>query len=70
MNKKRFHKQKKEKYLSWMNYYREVSGTADAPVALKKYCKGATVGKGLAIHGADAALSESTVSAWAGKNLA
>ena len=48
----------------------EGSGLAGAPSALKKYCKGATVGKGLAIHGADAALSESTVSAWAGKNLA
>ena len=48
----------------------EGSGLAGAPSALKKYCKGATVGKGLAIHGADAARSESTVSAWAGKNLA
>ena len=34
---------------------------------LKKLCKGANFGKGLAVHGADAAASESTVSAWAKK---
>ena len=47
----------------------EGSGLSGAPAALKKYCKGATVGAGLAIHGADAAKSESTVASWAKKNL-
>jgi flavodoxin len=35
---------------------------------LKKICTGATFGKGLAVHGADTAKSESTVAAWA-KNV-
>ena len=43
----------------------EGSGLAGAPAALKKYCKGATVGKGLAIHGADASRSEREVASWA-----
>ena len=43
----------------------EGSGLAGAPAALKKYCKDATVGKGLAIHGSDAARSEREVSSWA-----
>ena len=43
----------------------EGSGLAGAPAALKKYCKGATVGKGLAIHGADASRSEKEVASWA-----
>ena len=47
----------------------EGSGIAGAPAALKKYCKGATVGEGLAVHGADAAASRSEVEAWAKKNL-
>lgn len=42
----------------------EGSGLSGAPAALKKYCRGATVGKGLAIHGADAANSEKAVSKW------
>ena len=33
------------------------------------YCRGAVVGEGLAIQGADAAGSESKVAAWAKKNL-
>ena len=44
-------------------------GQAGSAAALKKHCKGATVGKGLAIHGADAAKSESKVAAWAKKEL-
>lgn len=48
----------------------EGSGQAGSVQALKKHCKGATVGEGLAIHGADAAQSESTVTAWAKRNLA
>lgn len=47
----------------------EGSGLAGAPAALKKHCSGATVGKGLAVHGADAAKSEKTVKAYAGENL-
>ena len=43
----------------------EGSGLAGAPAALRKYCKGAEVGKGLAVHGAEAAGSESVVTAWA-----
>ena len=43
----------------------EGSGLAGAPAALKKSCKGAVVGKGLAVHGADAPRSEGTVAAWA-----
>ncbi len=47
----------------------EGSGLAGAPVALRKYCKGATVGTGLAVHGADAGKSEKTVAKWAKENL-
>lgn len=47
----------------------EGSGLAGAPGALKKYCKGAIIGEGLAIHGAEASSSEAKVSAWAEKNL-
>ncbi len=43
----------------------EGSGLSGAPAALKKYCKGAKVGKGLAIHGADASHSEEEVASWA-----
>lgn len=47
----------------------EGSGLAGAPAALKKYCKGATVGEGLAVQGAGITKSESTIAAWAKKNL-
>ena len=47
----------------------EGSGQAGSASALKKHCKGAKVGNGLAVHGADAAGSESTVAAWAQKEL-
>lgn len=47
----------------------EGSGLAGSVAALKKHCKGATVGEGLAVHGADAASSKSTVETWAKKNL-
>lgn len=47
----------------------EGSGIAGAPDALKKYCKGAAVGAGLAVHGADAASSKYTVEKWAKENL-
>ena len=47
----------------------EGSGLSGAPAALKKYCRGAEVGNGLAIHGGSAAGSESTVEAWAKKEI-
>ena len=47
----------------------EGSGLAGAPAALKKYCNGATVSTGLAVHGADAAKSDKTVAKWAKENL-
>ena len=43
----------------------EGSGLASSERDLKKTCVGATFGMGLAVHGADAARSESTVAAWA-----
>ena len=47
----------------------EGSGLGSSERTLKQSCKGATVGKGLAIHGADAAKSEATVAAWAKKSI-
>jgi flavodoxin len=43
----------------------EGSGLGSCERDLKKICTGATFGKGLAVHGAEAAKSESTVAAWA-----
>jgi flavodoxin len=43
----------------------EGSGLGSCERDLKKICTGATFGKGLAVHGADAAKSEGTVAAWA-----
>ena len=47
----------------------EGSGLGNCERDLKKLCTGATFGKGLAVHGADAAKSESTVAAWAKKAI-
>lgn len=47
----------------------EGSGLSGVPAALKKYCKGATVGEGLAIQGGAVAGSEAKVASWAKKNL-
>ncbi len=47
----------------------EGSGLAGAPAALKKYCKGATVGEGLAVQGSCVTKFESRIAAWAKKNL-
>ena len=47
----------------------EGSGQAGSAAALKKHCKGAAVGNGLAVHGADVAKSERTVAGWAKKEL-
>ena len=43
----------------------EGSGLGSSERDLKKICKEATFGKGIAIHGADASKSESTVANWA-----
>lgn len=45
----------------------EGSGLGSCEKDLKKICKGASFGSGLAVHGADAPASESTVAAWANK---
>ena len=45
----------------------EGSGLGSSERDLKKICTGASFGKGLAVHGADAAGSESMVAAWAKK---
>ena len=47
----------------------EGSGLGSCESDLKKICVGATFGQGLAIHGADAAESESIVAAWAKKEI-
>ena len=47
----------------------EGSGLGSSAQSLKKYCKGAQVGQGLAIHGADAASSKDAVTRWAKANL-
>lgn len=43
------------------------SGLASCERDLKKSCRGASFGRGLAVHGADAAKSESTVAEWVEK---
>lgn len=43
----------------------EGSGLGSCERDLKNICKGAAFGKGIAVHGADAAKSESSVSKWA-----
>lgn len=47
----------------------EGSGLGNCERDLKKICTGATFGKGLAIHGADASKSENTVADWAKKEV-
>jgi flavodoxin len=47
----------------------EGSGLGSCERDLTKICTGATFGKGLAIHGAEAAKSESAVAAWAKKAI-
>ena len=46
----------------------EGSGLGSCERDLKKICAGASFGKGLAVHGADASKSENDVAAWA-KNI-
>ena len=47
----------------------EGSGLGSCERDLKRICTGATFGKGLAVHGADASKSEGTVAAWAKKSV-
>ena len=47
----------------------EGSGLAGSKSALRKYCKGAKLGKGLAVRGADVEKSEEKVAKWAEKVL-
>lgn len=47
----------------------EGSGLGNSERDIRKICKGATFGTGIAIHGADAAKSEKAVAAWAEKNV-
>ncbi len=47
----------------------EGSGLGSCERDLKKICKGAVFGKGLAVHGADAAKSESIVTTWAKQSV-
>ena len=47
----------------------EGSGLGFSERDLKKICKGANFGKGLVVHGADAAKSEASVVAWAKKAM-
>ena len=46
----------------------EGSGLGSSERSLKEVCKGASVVKGLAVHGAEAKNSEPAVAAWARKN--
>ena len=45
------------------------SGLSGFDSKLPDACPNSTVGTGLAVHGADAARSESTIAAWAKKEL-
>lgn len=47
----------------------EGSGLGGSERTLKSSCKGATIGNGLAVHGADAASSAAAISAWAKKSI-
>ena len=47
----------------------EGSGQAGSERTLRELCKGASIGKGIAIHGAEAAESEAKVAAWAQKSV-
>lgn len=47
----------------------EGSGLGSAERDVKRICEGATFGKGLAVHGADAPRSEKTVADWAASQV-
>lgn len=47
----------------------EGSGLGNSEQDLRKMCKGAKFGNGMAVHGADAAKAEKAIAAWAKKNV-
>ena len=47
----------------------EGSGLGSCERDLRKSCAGATVGRGLAVHGADTARSEKIIADWAKKSI-
>ncbi len=47
----------------------EGSGMGSSEKDLRRLCKGAVIGKSMAVHGADAAKSEIAVSTWAKENV-
>lgn len=47
----------------------EGSGLGSCERDLRKVCKGASFGSGIAVHGADALRAENAVAAWAKKNV-
>lgn len=47
----------------------EGSGLGNSERDLRKMCKGATFGTGMAVHGADAAKAEKAIAAWSKKNV-
>ena len=47
----------------------EGSGLGNSVRDLTKYCKGARIGRGLAVHGADAASSKAAVGKWIRENI-
>ena len=47
----------------------EGSGLGNSERDLKRICKGAKFGTGIAVHGADAKKSEDAVAVWAKKNV-
>ena len=47
----------------------EGSGLGSSERDLRKLCKGATFGNGMAVHGADSTKAEKAVAVWAKKNV-
>ena len=47
----------------------EGSGLGSCEHDLRRICRGAVFGKGMAVHGSDAAKAENAISAWARKNI-
>ena len=47
----------------------EGSGLGNSEHDLRKICKGATFGTGIAVHGADAVKAQVAITNWAKKNI-
>lgn len=56
-----------KKVMSLMTH--EESGLGSCERDLRKMCRGAAFGNGMAVHGADAGKAENAVAAWAKKNI-